>query len=108
LHREGPRSSRQIGTGPRQGAFLSYDSGLKTRPSELFQGNCWISFEPVEGSLAVLADYIGPHKIMWATDYGHSDSFFPGAPQMMRDRLQPLSPEARHQAMTGGLWGSTV
>ena len=26
------------------------DSGLKTRPSELFRRNCWISFEPVEGS----------------------------------------------------------
>ena len=25
------------------------DSGLKMRPSELFQRNCWISFEPVEG-----------------------------------------------------------
>ena len=60
MHREGPRRDRQIGTGPRQGAFLSYDSGLKTRPSELFQGNCWISFEPVERSIAVLADYIGP------------------------------------------------
>ena len=47
------------------------DSGLKTRPSELFQRNCWISFEPVEGSLKVLADYVGPNKIMWATDYPH-------------------------------------
>src|SRR6202020_2373904 len=45
------------------------DSGLSMRPSEIFQRNCWISFEPVEGSLAVLADYIGPHKILWATDY---------------------------------------
>jgi hypothetical protein len=45
------------------------NSGLKTRPS-----NCWISFEPVEGSLSVLADYIGPHKIMWATDYPTSDA----------------------------------
>ena len=53
---------------PGGGAFLSYDSGLKTRPSELFKRNCWISFEPVDGSLAVLADYIGPHKIMWVTD----------------------------------------
>jgi hypothetical protein len=25
-----------------------------------------------------LGDYIGPHKIMWATDYPHSDSFVPG------------------------------
>jgi hypothetical protein len=44
------------------------DSGLKTRPSDLFRRNCWISFEPVEGSLQVLAEYIGPHKILWATD----------------------------------------
>jgi hypothetical protein len=40
------------------------DCGLKTKPSELFQRNCWISFEPVEGSIKVLADYIGPHKIL--------------------------------------------
>ncbi len=40
------------------------DSGLTIRPSELFQRNCWISFEPVEGSLKVLADYVGPNKIM--------------------------------------------
>jgi len=105
LHREGPRSSRQIGTGPRQGAFLSYDSGLKTRPSELFQGNCWISFEPVEGCLATLADYIGPHKILWATDYPHPDGFFPGAPKMMLDRLEGVSPETRRQVMAGGAMG---
>ena len=56
------------------------DSGLSMRPSELFRRNCWISFEPVEGCLGVLADYIGPHKILWATDYPHPDGFFPGAP----------------------------
>jgi len=67
--------------------------GLKTRPSELFRRNCWI--EPVAGSISVLADYIGPHKIMWATDYPHSDGFFPGAPQMISERLAPLSPDVR-------------
>ena len=46
--------------------------------------NCCISFEPVENSIAVLANYIGPHKIMWATDYPHHDGFFPGAPQLSR------------------------
>jgi predicted TIM-barrel fold metal-dependent hydrolase len=34
------------------------DTAPKMRPSELFQRNCWISFEPVENSIAVLADYI--------------------------------------------------
>jgi len=43
------------------------------RPSELFERNCWISFEPVENSIGVLANYIGAHKIMWATDYPHPD-----------------------------------
>jgi predicted TIM-barrel fold metal-dependent hydrolase len=55
------------------------DSGLKTRPSDLFRRNSWISLEPVEGSLRVLAEYIGPHKILWATDYPHRNGFFPGA-----------------------------
>jgi hypothetical protein len=78
------------------------DSGLKTRPSDLFRRNCWISFEPVEGSLKVLAEYIGANKILWATDCPHHDSFFPGAPQMIRDRLAGASPEVQHQVMAGG------
>ena len=78
------------------------DSGLKTRPSELFRRNCWISFEPVEGSLKVLADYVGPNKILWATDYPHPDGFFPGAPDMVRNQLAGLSEETKRQVMGGG------
>ena len=76
------------------------DSGLKTRPSELFQRNCWISFEPVEGSIGALADYIGPHKILWATDYPHRDGFFPGAPEMLKERHE--GPVARDAAQDHG------
>jgi len=43
--------------------------------------------------------------VMWATDYPHQDGFFPGAPQMLRDRLGPLSPEAKHQVLAGGALG---
>ena len=81
------------------------DSGLSMKPSEIFQRNCWISFEPVEGSLRVLADYIGPHKILWATDYPHPDGFFPGAPNMVRKNLEGLSAETRQQVMAGGAKG---
>jgi len=81
------------------------DSGLKTRPSELFRRNCWISFEPVEGSLKVLADYIGPNKIMWATDYPHPDGFFPGAPDMVKKQLEGLSPATKHGVLAGGAMG---
>jgi uncharacterized protein len=81
------------------------DSGLKTRPSELFKRNCWISFEPVEGSLNVLADYVGPNKIMWATDYPHRDGFFPGAPDMVRERLKGTSPATQKGVLAGGAMG---
>jgi hypothetical protein len=46
-------------------------SGGGAVKSETFRRcNCWISFVPVKKSLSVLvlADDIGPHKIMWATD----------------------------------------
>jgi predicted TIM-barrel fold metal-dependent hydrolase len=66
---------------------LFNDSPLGLRPSEYFQRQCWISFEPVEGSLAHLAEYLGPHKILWATDYPHADGFFPGAPAMIAEKL---------------------
>lgn len=82
-------------------AFFN-DSGLKMRPSELFRRNCWISFEPVEGCLGVLADYIGPNRIMWATDYPHPDGFFPGAPKMVADLLKSASEETRYQVLAGG------
>jgi uncharacterized protein len=77
------------------------DSELSMRPSELFQRNCWISFEPVEGSLTVLADYIGPHKILWATDYPHPDGFFPGAPKLIADR-PGLSAATKREILAGG------
>ena len=48
----------------------------------------------------------GPHEILWATDYPHQDGFFPGAPQMLRDRLGPLSAAAKHQMLAGGAMGS--
>ena len=80
------------------------DSGLSMRPSDLFRRNCWISFEPVEGSLSVLADYIGPHKILWATDYPHPDGFFPGAPQLIAKRPE-LSEATKRQILAGGAAG---
>jgi hypothetical protein len=72
----------------------------------LFRRNCWISAEPVEGSCSVLSDYIGPHKIMSATDYPQPSGFFPRAPEMIREQPKPLSAEAKHQVVAAGTMGS--
>ena len=59
------------------------DTGLSLRPSEIFRRQCFISFEPVEGTLPLLADYIGRTNILWATDYPHADGFT-DAPGLIR------------------------
>ena len=79
----------------------------KMRSAKMFKRNCWISFEPVEYSIDVLADYIAPHKIMWATDYPHQDGVFPGAPQMIRDQLGPHPPKQSTRCGPVARWGST-
>jgi predicted TIM-barrel fold metal-dependent hydrolase len=75
---------------------------LPQRPWEYFRQNCWISFEPVEESLRLLADFIGPNKILWATDYPHADGFFPGAPQMIAKILDGVSDATREGVFSGG------
>ena len=77
---------------------LFNDSTLTMPPSEYFKRQCWISYEPVEGNLTHLVDYIGPHKVLWATDYPHPDGFFPGAPEQIAEKL----PEKHRRAVLAG------
>jgi uncharacterized protein len=75
------------------------DTRLSMRPSELFRRQCFISFEPVEGSLKYLADYLGSENILWATDYPHLDGF-PDAPNLIKQ--MGLAPQTlKHVLATG-------
>jgi uncharacterized protein len=71
-----------------------HDADLAMLPSEYFHRQCWVSFEPVEGCLAVLADYIGPEKVLWASDYPHVDGFA-GSPNLIRSMGMPEDTERR-------------
>jgi hypothetical protein len=42
---------------------------------------------------------------MRATDYTHQGGFFLNAPQMLHDRLGPLSVETKQQSLAGGAMG---
>jgi predicted TIM-barrel fold metal-dependent hydrolase len=75
------------------------DTHLTTRPSEIFRRQCFISFEPVEGSLKYLADYIGSDSILWATDYPHADGF-PDAANMIK--RMGLPPKTLANVLAGG------
>lgn len=75
------------------------DTGLTLRPSQIYRRQCFVSFEPVEGSLKVLADYLGSETILWASDYPHQDGFL-GGPDSIR-RLG-LSEAALANVLAGG------
>jgi len=68
------------------------------RPSELFKRKCWISFEPVESSIAVLANYIGRTDQM-ATDYPHSTA---SSRRAETARAARRCPRGKHQVLAGG------
>jgi predicted TIM-barrel fold metal-dependent hydrolase len=75
------------------------DTGLTTRPSDIFRRQCFISFEPVEGSLIHLVDYLGAENILWATDYPHQDGF-PDAANMIKKLGLP--PDALAKVLATG------
>jgi len=77
------------------------DSGLQTRPSELCQRHCGISFAPVERSPGVLAEAIGPHTMLWATDSPHPEGFFPRAPALIA-KWPGLSAATQRGIFAGG------
>ena len=72
---------------------------LKSRPSELFKRNCYISFDPDEAMLAPTAQVVGADRIVWASDFPHPDAFFPGAVTQLRENLSPLPREAQRQIL---------
>ncbi len=59
---------------------------LKTKPSEYFRRQCYVSFEPDEDHLGHLIEAIGPGRILFASDYPHWDAKFPGATKSILDR----------------------
>lgn len=49
------------------------DAKLSCSPSEIFRRQCWVTFDPGEGSLPHIASYLGIDRILFATDFPHPD-----------------------------------
>jgi predicted TIM-barrel fold metal-dependent hydrolase len=61
------------------GAIPSETGHLTMAPSEYFRRQGWISCEPDERALRLVADTVGADRMLWASDYPHPDAEFPGA-----------------------------
>jgi predicted TIM-barrel fold metal-dependent hydrolase len=68
---------------------------LRQKPSEYFRRQCWISFDPDETTLPLLAPVIGEERIVWASDYPHLDATFPGVVDELEEHLGKLPASAQ-------------
>lgn len=71
---------------------------LSMLPSEYFRRQCWAGFEAEEWNLAACAEFLGPDRVLWASDYPHPE-YHPGIVDELRERLAPLDTAARTRVL---------
>jgi len=75
-------------------------SSLQLRPSEYFQRQCFVTCDVGERMLPAVVDLVGDGVVMFATDYPHPDSTFPGVVAALRDRTD-LPADAKEKILGG-------
>ncbi len=71
---------------------------LSLLPSEYFKRQCWVCFEAEEWNLAACAEFLGPDRILWATDYPHPE-YHAGVVDELREHLAPLDDAAQRRIL---------
>ncbi len=70
-------------------------SHLTLKPSEYFLRQGYISFDPGERTTAAMTQFIGHERMVWASDFPHSDAQYPGVVEELREHSAALPPAAR-------------
>ena len=69
--------------------------GLSLKPSEYFQRQCVVSFDPGEHTAPLLHDLAGADTFIWASDFPHSDAKYPGVVDELTEYTEGMAPDAR-------------
>jgi predicted TIM-barrel fold metal-dependent hydrolase len=69
-----------------------WNAPMKLKPSEYFFRQCFVTMEPEERTVAATAGLIGSDKILWASDYPHSEGHV-GTVAEVKEKIAPLSEE---------------
>jgi predicted TIM-barrel fold metal-dependent hydrolase len=73
---------------------------LSLTPSEYFARNCWIGASFMRPIEATLRHQVGVDRIMWGSDYPHSEGSYPYTRQALRAAFA-TAPESEVRAMVG-------
>jgi uncharacterized protein len=77
---------------------MAHQTPIRMEPSAYFYRQCLISADPDESVTAQMVEHLGADHLIWASDYPHIDASF-GVVRELRERLKPLSGEARRKVM---------
>jgi predicted TIM-barrel fold metal-dependent hydrolase len=86
------RMDEQVKAFPLEKRWLSH------LPSEYFRRQCWAGFEPEEWNLAACAEWLGPDRVLWASDYPHPE-FHPEVVKELREVIAPLPDDAQNKIL---------
>lgn len=76
--------------------------GMKSDPLDLIErGQCFFSFESEEPLLETFVEHLGAGSLVWASDYPHWDSEFPGTVKAARELTRELGEEIAAQLLGG-------
>ena len=73
--------------------------GLSLLPSGYFRRQVFVSVDPDEKSLPATIDIIGSDRIMWASDYPHTDVTAPSVVAELREHLAPMPQETQRKIL---------
>jgi predicted TIM-barrel fold metal-dependent hydrolase len=79
-------------------AFPLEKRWLSLLPSEYFRRQCWAGFEPEEWNLAACAEWLGPDRVLWASDYPHPE-FHPEVVKELREAIAALPNDAQRRIL---------
>jgi predicted TIM-barrel fold metal-dependent hydrolase len=70
---------------------------LALKPSEYFRRQCVISTDPEDDTTALVVQALGDESVVWASDYPHPDSVFPGAVTKSLASMESLPAASRRK-----------
>ena len=71
---------------------------LSLKPSEYFQRQVWVSFDPDESTLPITIQYLGgAHHLLWASDFPHMDVTSPSITEELYEHLKGIDEASQAQ-----------
>ena len=75
---------------------------LPRLPSEYFRDNIRLTFQDDHVAFQ-LAGMLGPHQLMWANDFPHSDSTWPRSQEVLAEQTAGMDPVLRERIVRGNV-----